>query len=538
MKYPGWNWQERKCGSIYRVNLVISTLSLEGITKTFSSTSGVVKANQNVSFQAEKGEIHAILGENGAGKTTLMRVLAGLYQPDAGSIKINDQRVQFRTPRDARKHGIGMVHQHFSLIPDLTVADNLALSDLDAPFLIRPKSLKKNLLDISTKVGLPIRPDAFVRDLSMGERQRVEVFRLIMGGAGVLILDEPTSILAPAEADILFGHLRRFADDGCIIILITHKIPHVRAIADHVTIMRAGKVAAAGTINDFDDQKLSEAMVGSHTQNPAVGKRAETALKTPVLEAVDVSVEPSFSPYGINNASFSLHGGEILGIAGISGNGQDELVAAIVDNARLTTGKITRRSQEFAYIPADRIGTGIAPTLSVKDNLCLRIYQDPEFTWGPFWRPFLKSREMLRFANEKISAYAIMPDNSGIPAGKLSGGNIQKLILAREMHAFPPVVVAVNPTTGLDVANVSAVHNKFRDFVSSPEREPSAILLVSEDLDELLELCDRILVIFAGKIAGEFLVRGNMTPGIRTEIGMMMSGIVRGEEKMKVQADI
>ena len=500
---------------------MISTLRLEGITKIFP---GAIKANQNVSFQAQQGEIHAVLGENGAGKTTLMSILAGLHRPDAGFIEINNLRVQFRTPLDARKRGIGMVHQHFSLIPALTVAENLALSDLNTPFLIRPEQWKKKLLDISAKSGLHIRPDAFVRDLSMGECQRVEVFRLIMDNADVLILDEPTSILAPTECDILFEHLRQFAKDGRIIVLVTHKIPHIRAVADHVTIMRAGKVVATGKTNDFDDRSLSEAMVGSHPQT--VARRSEKAFKHPVLEVIDVSVEPLFSPYGINNATFSLHSGEILGLAGISGNGQDELVSVIINSSRPINGRVAHKNQTFAYIPADRTGTGVAQTLSVRDNLCLRLYQGSKFALGPF----LKSRVMSRFAGEKINSHSITPDNPTISAGKLSGGNIQKVILAREMHESPPMMVAVNPTRGLDVANVSAVHKKFHEFVSSTEHEPSAILLVSEDLDELLELCDRILVVFAGRIIGEVSVHAVMKSEIRAEIGMMMSGIIPGME--------
>lgn len=521
---------------------MVSKLTVQGLTKSFPN--GIV-ANRNVSLEASGGEIHAILGENGAGKTTLMRVVAGLYQPNGGCIRIDGREVQFRNPVDARRAGVAMVHQHFSLVPALSVAENLSLSNLNGPLVLRPNVWRRRLVELARIYGFEIRPDALVRDLSMGERQRVEVFRLVVEGANVLILDEPTSILAPKEAEVLFEHLRKFARDGRIILLVTHKIPHVRAVADRVTVLRAGEVIGFGRVEEFNDRRLSELMVGNQPENGATEDSQVSIPGRPLLKVADVSVKPVFSPYGIADAKFLLHAGEILGVAGVSGNGQDELVSAIVGDIRPSKGKVWFENQlsgsrsmapapktglrapsgpenrQFAYIPADRLGIGIAPSLSVLENLCMRVYSTDGFSVGPL----LRLGKLLQFAREKISMSAIRPDDPLTTAGSLSGGNVQKLILAREMHGAPSVLIAVNPTAGLDIGRVKEVHKKLLRFARNPT-DPAGVVLVSEDLDELLNLCDRVLVVFAGKIVGDVRVQLEAKPDIKVEIGMMMSGII------------
>jgi simple sugar transport system ATP-binding protein len=499
---------------------------LKDISKIFP---GGVIANQGISCEAKSGEIHAILGENGAGKTTLMRVLAGYYKPDGGSIEIDGQKVEFRNPKDARLAGIGMVYQHFSLIPALTVAENLALGSLKAPLLVKPRRWRDYLIESASRLQIDIRPDEYVSQLSTGERQRVEIFRLVLEGARILILDEPTSILAPQEAERLFEHLRRFAQTGHIIFLVTHKIAHVKAITDQVTILRAGRVVATKKTAELSAQELASLMVGRDFYSSLPRSPVKNRFgNEPILDVRDLTVKPMSCPYGLSNLSFELREGEILGVAGISGNGQDELVAALTgttgysgavhrggdDNERL-------RKKNFGYIPADRLGVGVAPSLSLRDNLALREYGEPPLSVGPF----LKSSEIEAFARQKISDFDIRPNNPGMKISLLSGGNIQKAILARELARRPDLLIAVNPTAGLDIGTVEFVHRRIAKYAE----EGAGILIISEDLDELIYLCDRSLVLFAGRLMG--IVD---TPAEdRSGIGLLMSGVVPTKQRLQ-----
>lgn len=493
-----------------------SSVNLRNITKRFP---GGVLANREVSCEALGGEIHAILGENGAGKTTLMRVLAGFYRPDEGSIEINGLPVHFSNPKEAKQHGIGMVHQHFSLVEAFTVAENLALSATNTPALLKSKSWTKHLAESAEQLGLQIRPDAYVWRLSIGERQRVEIFRLILEGAKILILDEPTSILAPQEADHLFAHLKRFARMGHVILLVTHKIQHVKAVTDRVTILRDGAVVSTGKAADLTEVEIAELMMGRVIQKwrPDHSPPQAAEPKT-ILEVRDLTVKPLSSYHGLKNVSFELRAGEILGVAGISGNGQDELVAAITGMS--TYKGVVRREDSpgaahsgLGYIPADRIGVGVAPTLPVQDNLSLRDYASAPFSVGTF----LRTSKLRDAARRRIADYKIRVSDPGVETSVLSGGNIQKVVLARELSHNPGLIIAVTPTAGLDIGTTDFVHREIVRHAGGG----AGVLLISEDLDELVALSDRVLVLYAGRLVG---VVENVAEDV-TDIGLLMTGL-------------
>ena len=487
---------------------------LQNITKQFP---GGVIANQDVTCEAKTGEIHAILGENGAGKTTLMKILAGFYTPNTGQIKIDGQEMVFHSPKDAKLAGIGMVHQHFSLVPALTVGENLALGSPNTSWVLKPKQWKQHLMDSAEHLGFDIRPDVNVSQLSMGERQRVEIFRLLLEGASVLVLDEPTSILAPKEAERLFVHLREFAESGHTVFLVTHKIDHVKAIADKVTVLRRGQVVATRETNELNETDLAELMVGRPFEIGAPDrlKKNDVSKNECALEVQNLTVPPISCPAGLTDASFKIQDGEILGVAGISSNGQDELVAALTGITQFE-GEIHQpqtQDHRIGYIPGDRRGVGVALPLTVEENLNLRDFRQDGFSFGPLMnKPRLESE-----ARRKIERFGIQPADPNVKTSTLSGGNIQKILLARELANQPDLIIAVNPTAGLDIATVDFVHRE----ITQQADAGAAVLLVSEDLDELLVLCDRITVLFEGHIVGTF----DATLEVRNSIGFAMSGI-------------
>ncbi len=494
-------------------------VSLLGISKRFP---GGVVANDGISCEFRSGEIHAVLGENGAGKTTLMKILGGFYRPDHGEVSLGGRRVSFRSPREARRAGIGMVHQHFSLVPALTVAENLALSDGDHGWFCRPRRWSEFLRREAGKLGLDIRPEASVWELSMGEKQRVEVFRLLLEGARVLILDEPTSILAPREAENLFRQLKAFREMGHAIILVTHKIEHVVAFTDRVTVLREGRVVASLETGSATRGDLADLMVGGHLEDgvDAAGRERPPHDGTVVLQVEDLTVKPQLSPCGLSKVSLNVRAGEIVGVAGVSGNGQDELAAAIAGLAQFS-GRVSlcRVHGEnggvatLGYVPGDRIGVGVAGALSISDNLALRSYRENGNSSGPW----LKQDRLRERAADLIREFSITPDDPDAIVGTLSGGNVQKILLARELARKPDVLVAVTPTAGLDVATVNYVHATLANMAA----RGCGILLISEDLDELLLLSDRIVVLFEGRVAGCF-DREEMDV---QEIGLVMSGV-------------
>jgi len=468
---------------------------------------GSIVANDEATCAAFAGEVHAVLGENGAGKTTLMRILAGLEQPDSGVIEIDGHAASFRGPRDAMKAGIGMVHQHLSLIPALTVAENLALSGRDHSILYSPKEWRRKIIDKALATGFSIRPDSPVWQLSMGERQRVEVFRLVLQGARILVLDEPTSILSPQEAEQLFEQLKRFAAAGHAILFITHKVRQVKAVADRVTILRRGRVVNTAEAAELDENDLATLMVGTADSLMFAGRSAQTRSRGKTLLSLEaIDVQPIVSADGIRSASLELHAGEILGVAGVSGSGQDEMVAAVTGFAG-HRGTITWASQATtrAYIPADRVGVGVAMSLPLADNLSFRNAAQPGYTSGPV---LLKNR-LATAANLMIEEYAIRGALDS-PVATLSGGNIQKAVIARELSRNPSVIIAENPTAGLDIATTRFVQAELAKRADLG----AGILLVSEDLDELFALCDRIVVLHEGRIAGTFPTTPEYLPSI------------------------
>ncbi len=493
---------------------------MEGITKRFPG----VTANYKVDFELRAGEIHALLGENGAGKTTLMNILYGLYRPDEGRIFIEGREVRIRSPRDAARLGIGMVHQHFKLVPTLTVAENIVLSLEKTGFFMPVKKVRKAIEEAAGKYGLKIDPDARIWQLSVGERQRVEILKALMRDARVLILDEPTTVLTPGEKEELFKILRRLAGEGRGIVFITHKLDEVFRIADRVTVLRKGRVVAGGIpIGRTTPRELARLMVGRE-----VDMRMEKKAKEPgdvVLEVRDLFALDDRGVMVVRGVSFEVRRGEVFGIAGVAGNGQKELVEAIIGLRKPERGRVIIDGRDVtgrppsevldlgvAYIPEDRARYGIAPDLSVAENLILRAYRRPPFSRGLF----LNMDYIRKWSEELVAEYGIVTPSIDTPAGSLSGGNIQRLILARELSMTPKLIIASHPTFGLDVAateQVRALLLKHRD-------EGAGVLLISEDLDEIMELSDRIAVMKDGRITA--IVRASEADV--EEIGMLMSG--------------
>ena len=453
------------------------------------------------------------------GRPLSCRSFAGLLHPTSGHIEIDGRIRSFSNPLEAKRLGIGMVHQHFSLVPSLTVAENLALSQANGGFLLNMEKWSRYLSQKADECGLDIRPDVTVGQLSLGERQRVEIFRLIVEGAKVLILDEPTSILGPVEADLLFDHVRRFASAGHIVFLITHKIHHVRAVGQHLSILRRGRLIKQCAADQLMDDEISELMVGGQLERLSYRRSySDRPPAAPALEVRDLAVPPVTCPKGLQNVSFSLFPGEVLGIAGISGNGQDELVAALTGGT-IYQGSITLKQKgtiengdvQVGYIPADRRGAGSALSLSVAENLAMRRYCKHPFSTG-----FLLQKDAIReSAIDQIRRYDIRPLAPAARAGLLSGGNLQKVVIARELEGNPALIIAVNPTAGLDVATVQTVHGELMAKAAGG----AGILFVSEDLDELFLVCDRMLVLRNGHV--EEIVRVSEVE--KRDIGLLMT---------------
>jgi len=471
-----------------------------GVVKAFPG----VLANDHVDFDVRPGEVHALLGENGAGKSTLMNILAGLYQPDDGQVRIDGEPVTFRSPRDAIAHGVGMVHQHFALVPSQTVAENVLLGMERPRFRLDLRRAETEIEAIAGDVGLRVDPRARIWQLSVGEQQRVEILKMLYRGARILIMDEPTAVLAPQEAEELFVTLRTMTTAGRSVVFISHKLGEVLAIADRITVMRAGKVTAA----DVD---------------PAGATRADLArlmVGRPVLEALErVAVEPgrvvlSVEAVSASNdrglpalrdVSLEVHAGEIVGIAAVAGNGQAELAEAIT-GLRPCSGRISVDGHEVAnrsadvaikagvgHVPEDRAGVGSAPNLSITDNVIMKRYRQRPISSG--W--FMDDRASRSMADRLTAAYVVGAPPIDTQVRILSGGNLQRVILGREIDAAPTLLVAVQPTRGLDVGAIEGIHQTLLDLRASG----TAVLLVSEELEELLTLCDRILVMYEGRIA-------------------------------------
>ncbi len=490
-----------------------------GIVKTFPG----VRANDHVDFDLRTGEIHALLGENGAGKSTLMNILAGIYRQDEGEVRIDGTPATFRSPRDAIAAGLGMVHQHFTLVPSQTVTENVLLG-LDQPrFLLNARRKEAEIARLAAEFGLRIDPRAKIWQLSVGEQQRVEILKMLYRGSRILIMDEPTAVLAPQEIDELFRTLRAMTKAGRSVIFISHKLTEVLAIADRITVMRRGRVTAAGLpAAGATRPELARLMIGRDL--PELYERTPLERGALVLSASEVEADNDRGLPALRRVSLEVHAGEIVGIAAVAGNGQAEL-AEVITGLRSCRGTIaiggetiSNRSAGYAirrgvaHVPEDRTGVGSAPNLSLTDNLIMKRYRD-----APIARGWLIDDDTARsFAETLKEEYRISAPSIDIQARLLSGGNLQRLILAREIDSRPALLVAVQPTRGLDVGAIETVHRLLLERRDSG----AGILLISEDLDEILALADRIDVMYEGQIVGSF----DATSADIHEIGLRMTG--------------
>ncbi len=497
---------------------------MKGIVKRFPG----VLANDNVDFSLRKGEIHALLGENGAGKSTLMNILAGLYRPDDGLILVDGKPVNFNSPRQAIEHGIGMIHQHFMLVPSQTVTENILLG-LDSPrFFLNLKRYDQTIADLSKKYGMEVDPRAKVWQLSVGEQQRVEILKMLYRGADILIMDEPTAVLAPSEIGTLFKTLRSMVAQGKSIIFISHKLNEVTEISDRVTVMRRGRVTAAGVnTHEVTKSDLARLMVGRDVI--FVQDKNEVEPGEVVLSVKDLHAENDKGLPALRGVSLTVRRGEIVGLAGVAGNGQRELAEVITGLRRCTGGTVSVTGDNIenmpvregirrgvAHIPEDRHHVGTAPNLSVTDNVIMKKYDQPPISKG--W--LLSTLAAEKFAGKLKDAYDIIAPTLNTPVRLLSGGNLQRVILAREISNQPALMIAMQPTRGLDVGAIEGVHRLLLDLRESG----AATLLISEELDELLALSDRIYVIYEGEIMGE------VTDNDLETIGLLMTGVRASKE--------
>jgi simple sugar transport system ATP-binding protein len=495
-------------------------VEMRGIVKRFP---GVI-ANDGVDFDLRVGEVHALLGENGAGKSTLMNGLDGIYRPDAGEILVFGRPVEFRSPRDAIAAGLGMVHQHFALVPTQTVTENVLLGLPRPRFRLDARRYDDEIADLARRHGLAVDPRARIWQLSVGEQQRVEILKMLYRGARILILDEPTAVLAPQEAADLFRTLRSMVADGTSVVFISHKLAELAQIADRVTVMRRGRVAAAGIPTaETTTAGLARLMVGREVLETI--ERTRLSPGPVVLSMRDVEADGDRGLPALRGITLDVRSGETLGVAGVAGNGQSELAQVLTGLRRCSAGSITVNSvetgsrsprqaiaQRVAHVPEDRTGVGTAPNLSVADNLIMKSYRD-----APLARRWtIDTGAVRRFANRLRETYAIAAPSVETEARLLSGGNLQRLILAREIASEPRLMVAVQPTRGLDVGAIATVHRLLLDQRAAG----AATILISEDLDEILAVADRVAVMYEGRLVGLF----DAADADVADIGLLMTG--------------
>lgn len=498
----------------------INAVEMRAIVKRFP---GVV-ANDHVDFACQIGEVHALLGENGAGKSTLMNVLAGLYRAEAGEIYVGGKRVVLHSPQEAIAHGIGMVHQHFMLVPPHTVAENIVLGLNKPRFFLNLKRIEEEVAALSEQYGLSVNPRAKIWELSVGEQQRVELLKMLYRGAKVLILDEPTAVLTPQEVEILFHTLRDMTKRGHSIVFISHKLDEVVAIADRVTVLRRGKVTAADVpAQGTTKADLARLMVGREVLFRVNKSKAQPGNVLLTVEGLCADNDRGLP--ALRNVSLQVRAGEIVGVAGVAGNGQRELAEALTGLRRPTAGKMMlgnvvldrhtkwlNLGRQLAHVPEDRAVFGSVPELSVAENLILRRFNRPPIAKG--WS--IDSAEVRKNADRLVAQYQIATPTVETPVRMLSGGNLQKVILARETSERPFVMVAVHPTRGLDIGATESVHT----LLIEQRDKDTALLLISEDLDELLSLSDRLIVLYEGQIVGEMPTEGADIH----QIGLLMAG--------------
>lgn len=498
-------------------------LRMTGITKRFPG----VLANNNVDFELRKGEIHALLGENGAGKTTLMKILYGLYQADEGQIELLEKKATIYSPNDAIRMGIGMVHQHFMLIPQFTVAENIVLGHEPSKFFhLDIHSAAKRVEEFSERYGMKVDPMAKVENISVGMQQRVEILKALYHGADILILDEPTAVLTPQEIADLTNTMRELIARGKSIVFITHKLKEVISIADRVTVIRRGSVIGTRNTSETDSNELARMMVGRDVEL--------TVQKTPaqpgrvILDVQNLHALNNRKLPALKGISLQVRAGEILGIAGVEGNGQSELAEVLTGLRKVTGGKIILNGEEInglsprkifekkvAYVPEDRQLRGLVLDFSLSENMVLKNFYRPPFAKGIriFWD---KVRD---YARKLIKEFDVRTPDENVTAKSLSGGNQQKVILAREMSYEPDLIVIAQPTRGLDVGAIEFVHNRLVEA----RDQGRAVLLISLELDEIMALSDRIAVIYEGEIVGEMPA----SEATEEQLGLLMAGAIR-----------
>lgn len=492
-------------------------VAMEGITKTF----GRVCAINNVNLQIKFGEIHALLGENGAGKSTLVNMLSGIYSPDSGSVFIRGNEANIASPRAAKEAGIGMIHQHFKLVDVMTVAENIIMGQ-KSRFFLNGKKLSQKIKDLSSRYGLEVDPDKKVYELSVGEKQNLEILKVLYRGADILILDEPTAVLTPQETANLFKIMRNLKEKGCAVIFITHKMNEVMEVADRITVLRKGQNVRTISKDAVNSQELAELMVG-HPVDLSI-KRATGIRGDVCLEVKNLQIKNEEEVAVLKDINFNLSYGEILGVAGVAGSGQKELCEALAGLHPVQAGEIKFEGESLigmspraiitkgvsmSFVPEDRLGMGLVASMDMIDNLILKEYQNQKGF-------FIDRKPIASKANDIVEKLDISTPSIHTPIRQLSGGNIQKVLLGRELASKPNLLITAYPVRGLDI-NVSY---RIYDLLNEEKKRGVAILYVGEDLDVLRELCDRIMVLCDGEITG-IMDADKVT---KDQLGLLMAG--------------
>ncbi|MEW6404110.1 MAG: ABC transporter ATP-binding protein [Chloroflexota bacterium] len=509
-------------------------LELRGISKSFPG----VQANDHIDLALNEGEVLALLGENGAGKTTLMNILYGLYTPDEGEIYIRGSRAEIHGPEDAIRQGIGMVHQHFMLVPVFSVTENVMLGSeaTKAGGMLDHDAVSNRIKEISSQFHLSVDPNAKVEELSVGVQQRVEIIKVLYRNADILILDEPTAVLTPQEVEEFFKVIKSLVNQGKSIIFITHKLKEVMAIADRVVVLRNGHVAGVTTPKEASESSLANLMVGR--QVLLTLKRKPVALGQSVLTVEDLHVKDDRHFMAVKGVSFDVRAGEVFGIAGVQGNGQRELIEALTGLRKVEAGKVSMMGRDTtratprkireagsAHIPEDRQNDGLVLSFPVAENMVLSTYYEPPFTKGVN----LRHTEIEKAAEERVKSFDVRTPSISVPVSNLSGGNQQKVIVARELSRPIQLLIASQPTRGLDVGSIEYIHGQ----ILKKRDEGCGVLLVSSELDEIMSLSDRIAVIYAGRIL-DILPAEQAT---REQLGLLMAGITKSVPAAPARVD-
>lgn len=492
-------------------------VKMEDICKTF----GTVKANDHINFEVNKGEIHALLGENGAGKSTLMNMLSGIYRPDSGSIYIHGKEVKINSPKDSIQKGIGMIHQHYKLVEVQTAKENIIMGQSGKLFM-NSKKLTDQISKIANQFGLAVDPNKKIYDMSIGEKQAVEILKVLYQGADILIMDEPTAVLTPQETKKLFKIIKNMAKEGCAIIIITHKLHEVMEVSDRVTVLRKGTTVGTLNTKDTSPKALTDLMVGKAVdlsiERPIV-QRKDAVLKIKELNATDID-----KVQVLKNITFDLHAGEILGVAGVAGSGQKELCESIAGLYPIDSGEILyeddslvgksprdiiKKGISMSFIPEDRLGMGLVASMDMVDNFLLKEHHNQKGL-------FVKRKPVMKMCNEMIERLEIKTPGIHHPVKQLSGGNIQKVLIGREIETNPHVLITAYAVRGLDIGASHTIY----DLINEQKQKGVAILFIGEDLDVLMELCDRIMVLSDGEVTG-VVNAGEVT---KEQLGLMMAG--------------